>query len=109
MYNDIQPAPTCGEPVRTHSDFGMPAKCQPERIVRIGMERLEKLVQEAEQLNAKLRDAFGSVVSPRPCSTDQQRPPMPVASDLGQAIMRIADQLESEFSSMREFMNASDV
>jgi hypothetical protein len=73
------------------------------------MERLEKLVQEAEQLNAKLREAFGAVVSLRPCSTDQQRPPTPSASDLGQAVMRIADRLESEFSAMREFMNASDV
>lgn len=108
MYSDIQPSPKC-EQVRPLSDFEMPVKCQPERVVRIGMERLEKLVQEAEQLNAKLRDAFGSVVSPRPSCTDQQRPPMPVASDLGQAVMRIADRLEIEFSNMRDFMNASDV
>lgn len=108
MYNDISPAPTC-EPVRSHSDFGFPVKASSDRVVRIGMERLEKLVQEAEQLNAKLRDAFGSVVVSLPNEIPASRPPMPVASDLGQAVMRIADRLESEFSIMREFMNASDV
>ena len=108
MYSDIQPQPAC-EPMQPRSVFGIPVNCQSDRVVRIGMERLEELVKEAEQLNTKLHDAFGSVVSPRLSSADQQRPPMPVASDLGQAVMRIADRLESEFSAMRDFMNASDV
>jgi hypothetical protein len=74
------------------------------------MERMEKIVQEAEELNRQLRESFGAVVSERPIPAPEERNGVPsTASDLGKAIMRIADRLESEISSMRRFADASDV
>ena len=110
MYNDIQPAPTC-EAGKPHSDFGAPLPHVPtDRTVRQGMERLEKLVAEAEELNRRLRESFGAVVASKSVPAPDERRAIPsTASDLGQAIMRIADRLENEIVSMLGFADASDV
>ena len=82
-----------------------------EAFIRIAVERLEKLTAESDELAERLKATFAPVLFHRvatnghPASKDA---PIP-GSDLGQALMRLADRLERNLIEIKETIEAADI
>jgi len=101
-------------PITTPANGKYPVEDTPQNIQKhcviwTAMERLTAAVNHAKEVNKEMQEAFAPVVAPRACGKGAPDEKLSAASDLGQALMAIANQLEIEFAQMRDFINASDV
>ena len=89
-------------------------KCDsPERrqpTVRVALERLEKIAADSEDLVKRLNEVFSSVLLPHSNPSESaSKTPTILGSDLGQALMRLSNQLETNFSAIRLMIESADV
>ena len=82
-----------------------------EAFIRIAVERLEKLTAQSDELTERLKSTFSSVLFHQPprngvCTPDVS--PMP-GSDLGQALMRLAERLDRNFTEIKAIIESADI
>lgn len=88
--------------------MGIEARRQP--LVKTGMEHLERLTADSDELVEHLQSAFGPVLFNQEGATvpDVGDPSIP-GSDIGQALMRLTQRIDSNFRAIRSIVNAADV
>ena len=81
-----------------------------EPVVLAAMERLEKLAAESDEIVERLRNTFSPVLFCEPQNGDpiSERDTIP-GSDLGQALMRIAERIDGNFRAIHRVIESSDV
>lgn len=82
-----------------------------EPVVRSAMERLEKLATESDELVERLQSTFSSVLFHEPQNGESilERDVVIPGSDLGQALMRLAERIDGNFRAIRGVIESADV
>ena len=81
-----------------------------EPVVRSAMERLEKLATESDEIVERLQSTFSPVLFRGPQNGEpiRERDAIP-GSDLGQALMRLAERIDGNFRAIRGVIESADV
>lgn len=83
-----------------------------EPVVRVAVERLEKLAAESDELVERLQSTFSPVLfhvaQSVEASRERDRDAIP-GSDLGQALSRLAERIGSNFRAIRNVIESADV
>ena len=81
-----------------------------EPVVRSAVERLEKLAEESDEIVERLQSTFSPVLFHRPQNGEaiRERDAIP-GSDLGQALMRLAERIDGNFRAIRGVIESADV
>jgi hypothetical protein len=89
-------------------------RIQPKRarepVVRIAVERLEKLAAESDELVARLQSTFSPVLFNGPATIEPVCEGDAISgSDVGQALMRLAERIDGNFGAIRSVIESADV
>jgi hypothetical protein len=81
-----------------------------EPVVRSAVDRLEKLAAESDELVERLQSTFSPVLFHVPQDGEAMRESDAIhGSDLGQALMRIAERIDISHRAIREVIESADV